>query len=152
LGVHEVTQKQYRTIMGHNPSFFSRDGKGATGEQYGNRPGGGRQRVKDVVDGDLDDFPVENVSWDNAKQFIDRLNARREEERLGRRYRLPTEAEWEHACRAGAKVYRKWHTGDELSAKLANCNDSLRRTSKVGSYPANGFGIRDMHGNVWEWC
>ena len=152
LGVHEVTQKQYKDVMGHNPSHFSRDGKAAQGEQYGRAPGGGRQRVKGVSDRDLDDSPVENVSWSNAKQFLDRLNARAEEKRRGRTYRLPTEAEWEYACRAGAREHRKWHTGNELPDKLANVNNRLRRTCKVGTYAANAFGLCDMHGNVWEWC
>jgi formylglycine-generating enzyme required for sulfatase activity len=152
LGVHEVTQKQFRAVMGYNPSYFSRDGKLANNETYGLLPRGGMGRVKEVADSDLDDFPVENVSWSESQKFLDKLNARPEERRSRRTYRLPSEAEWEYACRAGAKGYRKWHTGDELPDKLANHDNRLRRTSKVGSYPANDFGIHDMHGNAWEWC
>ncbi len=109
-------------------------------------------------------FPVEQVSWDEAVEFSKRLAAMSEEIRSGRTYRLPTEAEWEYACRGGVTSYQIFNPfGNSLSSKQANFDgnypyggagtgDYLQRTCKVGSYPANGYGLYDMHGNVWEWC
>jgi formylglycine-generating enzyme required for sulfatase activity len=104
---------------------------------------------------------VENVEWKNAKVFCERLSVRPEEKAAGRTYRLPSEAEWEYACRAGAPT--AFHFGDALSSNEANFNGNyptdgaergpyLRRTAKVGSYEPNAFGLYDMHGNVAEWC
>ena len=84
-----------------------------------------------------------------------------EEKKAGRVYRLPTEAEWEYACRAGTKT--PFHYGDSLSSKQANFDGNfpyggadkgpyLGKTAKVGTYAANAFGLYDMHGNVWQWC
>jgi formylglycine-generating enzyme required for sulfatase activity len=136
LGVYEVTQKQYKQVMGTNPSSFCKEGGG-----------------KDKVEGmDTDDFPVENVSWNDAQEFLKKLNEREKKALNGWKYRLPTEAEWERACRAGVDD-QKYHFGDTLSPKQANFDDSkLNRTEKVGSYPANKYGLHDMHGNVYEWC
>src|SRR5262249_54927335 len=89
--------------------------------------------------------------------------ARAEEEKAGRKYRLPTEEEWEYACRGSATNYHVFGRGDSLSSKEANFRGTepygfaakgpwLERTCKVGSYKPNGFGLYDMHGNVWEWC
>src|SRR5207244_3072592 len=69
-----------------------------------------------------------------------------------RKYRLQSEAEWEYACRGGALSSTPYHFGDTISSTLANFNDNLKRTCKVGSYKPNAFGLCDMHGNVWEWC
>ena len=161
LGMHEVTQKQFKAVMGYNPSFFSTDGKGKTGVVYrGNQPAGGKD---DVSGKDTNDFPVENVSWDEANEFCEKATALAAEKKSGRKYRLPTEAEWEHACRAGTSSYQVFHFGDSLSSKQANCDgDSpyggaskgpfLQRTCKIGSYKPNAFGLFDMHGNVAEWC
>jgi formylglycine-generating enzyme required for sulfatase activity len=161
LGVHEVTQKQFKAVMGFNPSFFSTDGKGKAGEVYNDdsQPAGGKDKVAGK---DTDAFPVENVSWDEAVEFCKKLSARAAEAKCGRVYRLPTEAEWEYACRGGGPSYQVFHFGNSLSCKQANfygppyggatAGGSLERTCKVGSYSPNSWGLYDMHGNVWEWC
>jgi len=103
------------------------------------------------------DRPVEVVSWNEAVEFCDRLS-----KHTGKTYRLPSEAEWEYACRAGTTT--PFHFGDTLSAELANYNAAYtygngqpgtyrQKTSEVGSFGlVNGFGLADMHGNVFEWC
>ena len=89
--------------------------------------------------------PVEQVDWFAAMEFCARLW-----QRTGRRYRLPSEAEWEYACRAGTTT--RFHFGDNLSSELANYGSKHSGTTPVGRFPSNGFGLQDMHGNVWEWC
>lgn len=124
LGMHQVTQSQYETVTGKNPSFF----KGP-------------------------DLPVEHLSWNDAQQFCELLSDRPEERAAGRRYRLPTEAEWEYACRAGTST--TFNTGDTLALHQARfatkSRSSPKPTAPVGSYPPNAWGLYDMHGNVWEW-
>jgi formylglycine-generating enzyme required for sulfatase activity len=160
LGDHEVTQAQFKEVMGYNPSAFSADGTGKPGVSYGRKPA---ERKKKVQGMSTDDFPVENVSWDEAVEFCKKLSALPAEKRAGRKYRLPTEAEWEYACRGSASAYRPFHFGNSLSSKQANFDgenpyggasegNRLGRTCKVGSYEKNGFGLYDMHGNVCEWC
>jgi formylglycine-generating enzyme required for sulfatase activity len=90
-----------------------------------------------------DTLPVESVSWDDAVEFCEKLS-----QLTGRPYRLPSEAEWEYACRAGTTT--PFHFGEELTHEQANFNS--KQTSPVGIYPPNNFGLYDMHGNVWEWC
>jgi formylglycine-generating enzyme required for sulfatase activity len=155
IGVYPATQEQWQAVMGSNPSYFCRSG-------------GGAAEVKGISDADLKQFPVEEVSWDDVQEFLKRLNAR--ERQSGLLYRLPTEAEWEYACRGGATsqqdcafdFYLAQPTND-LSSALANFDGNypagnapkgkyLERTSKVGSYQPNRLGIYEMHGNVWEWC
>ena len=139
LGVHPVTQSQWESVMGNNPSSFSE--------------GGGRSdRVSGLSTGD---FPVESVSWEDAQEFIGRLNERSEE--TGRVYRLPTEAEWEYACRGGTTT--RYYFGDdeadldEYGWYLGNTGGWLEgRTYPVGQKRANSWGLYDMHGNVREWC
>ncbi len=155
IAVHDVTQGQWEAVMGTNPSWCS-------------RKGGGRGDVLDISDEELKLFPVENVSWNDAQEFIKKLNEKKRGS--GYVYRLPTEAEWEYACRGGATSEEEcsYHfyfdkPTNELSAAQANCNGNfpfgnapkgkyLERTSRVGAYPSNKLGLCDMHGNVWQWC
>jgi formylglycine-generating enzyme required for sulfatase activity len=135
MGRYPVTQAQYQVMMGKNPSHF----KGQ-------------------------DRPVETVSWQDATAFCDRLAKQSD-----RPYRLPTEAEWEYACRAGTTT--PFHFGETITTDLANYRGTedldgewlgsygrgpkgiyRQKTTPVGSFPPNAFGLYDMHGNVWEWC
>lgn len=127
IGRFAVTQEQYQQVMDDNPSEF--------------------KEAK---------HPVHNVSWHHAEDFCEKLR-----QRTGREYRLPSEAEWEYACRAGTTT--PFHFGETITGKLANYNSSakyaseltgehLKKTTPVGSFPPNAFGLYDMHGNVREWC
>jgi uncharacterized protein (TIGR02996 family) len=132
LGVCQVTQAQWRKVMGRNPSEFKGDG----------------QR------------PVESITWHQARKLASRLSDREP----GHHYRLPTEAEWEYACRAGS--HRPCYLRDFLTHKDACFEHPLERLDPleedapsfpnkprpVGSYPPNPWGLHDMLGNVWEWC
>ena len=127
LGIHQVTQAQWQAVMGSNPSKF----KG-------------------------DDLPVEMVSWNDCQEFVKKLG-----EKTGKRFRLPTEAEWEYACRAGTTT--PFNFGETISTDQANYDGNhtygkgkngvyREKTTPVGTFPANAWGLHDMHGNVWEWC
>ncbi len=136
LGKYQVTQAQWKAIaslpkvnrdLESNPSYF----KG-------------------------DDLPVEKVSWEDAVEFCQRLS-----KQTGQEYRLPSEAEWEYACRAGTTT--PFHFGETITGDLANYYASSTyanepkgehrgKTTPVGSFPPNAFGLYDMHGNIWEWC
>jgi formylglycine-generating enzyme required for sulfatase activity len=132
LGVTEVTQEQYEKVMGKNPSYFCKTGEGAN-------------KVKEI---DTSNFPVEQVTWDDAVEFCKKLSARE-----GQTYRLPTEAEWEYACRAGSTT--RYCFGDDESQldeyAWVAVNSDLHSHS-VGKKKPNAWGLHDMHGNVWEWC
>jgi formylglycine-generating enzyme required for sulfatase activity len=145
VGAHEVTQAQFQKVMGFNPSHFSAAGKG-------------KDKVKGMSTSDL---PVENVSWNDAVELCRKLSDLPAERSARRRYRLPSEAEWEYACRAGTTT--PFYFGNSLSSRQANFNgnypygsagkyDYLERTCNVGSNKPNRFGLHDMHGNVAEWC
>jgi formylglycine-generating enzyme required for sulfatase activity len=91
------------------------------------------------------DRPVEQVSWYDAEEFCARLSRK-----TGKAYRLPSEAEWEYACRGGTTT--PFHLGETITPKIANYSNNHQGTTPVGNFPANAFGLHDMHGNVWEWC
>ncbi|HEY7427764.1 MAG TPA: SUMF1/EgtB/PvdO family nonheme iron enzyme [Gemmataceae bacterium] len=135
LGKYSVTQEQYVAITGKpNPSLFSEQG--------------GR---KDKVAGmDTKQFPVEQVSWDDAKACCAQM---KKNDNHGRNFRLPTEAEWEYACRAGAAT--AFYFGDD-ARKLGDYawfkGNSDNRTHPVGEKKPNAWGLYDMHGNVFQWC
>jgi formylglycine-generating enzyme required for sulfatase activity len=141
LGKYEVTQQQYQRVTGNNPSEFS-----ATGLF--------RLQVRGK---DPSQFPVDSVSWDDAVAFCKKLNDKLSTS--GKAYRLPTEAQWEYACRGGAceKDSKPFHfdagPASSITADRANLFESkLTRTERVGTYKPNRFGLYDMHGNVCEWC
>ncbi len=127
MGVYTVTQEQWQEVMGNNPSFFK-------GEK---------------------NLPVEQVSWDDCQEFCKKLR-----DKDKKPYRLPSEAEWEYACRAGTTT--PFHFGNTISTDQANYNGEVygngkkgvyrEKTTPVGSFPANAWGLYDMHGNVFNWC
>jgi len=132
MGKYEVTQEQWEQVMGNNPSFF----KGARN-------------------------PVEQVNWDDCQAFLHRLNQKQAILHQPLRFQLPSEAEWEYACRAGTTT--PFHFGESLNSSLANFNGKypagngekgadLQKTAPVGSFEPNEWGLYDMYGNVWEWC
>jgi len=145
LGAFEVTQRDYERVMKKNPSNFSATGDGATA----------------VGNLDASTFPVENVSWYDAIAFCKALSNLPAERAAGRTYRLPTEAEWEYACRAGSTT--PFAVGETITSRDANirgdrpygesdASPTLGRPTNVGMHAPNRFGLYDMHGNVAEWC
>lgn len=142
LGVYEVKQREFSQIN------LPRQKKRQPRAHFNSSRGGGP------------DHPIEDILWQDAADFCAELSKRPAEKRAGRKYRLPSEAEWEYACRAGSKT--TFHFGNSLSSKDANFNGNypyaatkgpyVRKTVKAGSYKPNAFGLYDMHGNVAEWC
>ncbi|NJL15004.1 MAG: formylglycine-generating enzyme family protein [Microscillaceae bacterium] len=142
MGKYEVSQAQWQAVMGSNPSYFG---------------GCDHCLVEEVgTNYACDNCPVERVSWNDIQGFLQKLNAM-----TGKQYRLPTEAEWEYACRAGTST--PFHTGNNLITDQANYDGNYpydgnpegqnrQETSLVGSFAPNAWGLYDMHGNVWEWC
>jgi formylglycine-generating enzyme required for sulfatase activity len=168
VGKTEVTQSVFRQVMGFNPSRYQ-------GDYVAERdPGTGR--VSREID--TNDWPVDSVSWDHAMEFCKRLSQRPEEMRAGRTYRLPTEAEWEYACRAGTttrfsfgdsdkgllgsgwfaansgdrNIFSELATVQRRSEVMEKLSRNRCRPREVGGKAANPWGIHDMHGNVWEYC
>jgi uncharacterized protein (TIGR02996 family) len=128
LGIYPVTQAQWRAVMWNHPRMSN--------THYWHKG---------------DDWPVEKVSWDEGVAFC---------ERLGEKFRLPTEAQWEYACRAGTTT--PFYFGQTISTEQANYNGNStygkgkkgvyrKKTMPVGSFPANAWGLFDLHGTIWEW-
>lgn len=133
IGVYEVTQAEFQLVMETNPSGIT----------------------------DSDRLPVQNISWEQAVAFCRRLSELPAEKAAGRTYRLPTEAEWEYACRAGSTTPSAF--GASITSSQANFDGNypygettegsfVGKPQAVGSYEPNAWGLYDMHGNVWEWC
>ena len=128
IGQHLVTQAQYKAIIGTNPSRYREN----------------------------NNHPVESIFWDDAVKFCQKLS-----EKTGKTYKLPSEAQWEYACRAGTRT--PFYFGETLTSQLANYRGTetyanepkgiyREKTTPVGIFLPNNFGLYDMHGNVWEWC
>jgi len=131
LGVTEVTQGQYQKVMGKNPSYF-------------------KKRI--IRESDSSMYPVEAVSWEDAVEFCKKLSEL-PKEKAGRVYRLPTEAEWEYACRSGSKsAYSFGESSKSLGDYAWFDENSRHQTHPVGQKKPNAWGLYDMHGNVIEWC
>jgi formylglycine-generating enzyme required for sulfatase activity len=173
MGKHEVTVGQFRKFLeaagyktdaekgtGFKGAFVVADGKGKLAEDASWRNPYFKQ---------TDEHPVVCVSWNDARAFVDWLNATDKAKPAGSTYRLPTEAEWEYACRAGTTTWYQWgddpdkgkgwcNAGDLTVKKtfpdwtVFNWDDGFLYTAPVGSFKANAFGLHDMHGNAWEWC
>ena len=137
-GVYPVTQAEYVQVTGLlNPSWFSKEG-------------GGKSSVEGL---ETSRFPVENLNWEEAAAFCEAMNRREAKKRPGWKYALPTEAEWEYACRAGTTT--AYYFGDDpqtIGDYAWEGDNSGLHTQPVGGKKANQWGLHDMNGNVWQWC
>jgi formylglycine-generating enzyme required for sulfatase activity len=159
-----ITQAQWREVAGWQPLPAERWGRELDPEPsyFQPRPNPKARSFSEVrfslLSGEAssDLRPVENVSWEDAREFCNRLS-----QRTGRPYTLPSEAQWEYACRAGTST--PFSFGATITTQLGNYNgnysytngpkgDYRRQTTPVAMFPANAWGLHDMHGNVWEWC
>ncbi len=142
MGKYPITQAQWRAIASRTDLKVEKD-LDLNPARFKDRP-------------DSDRRPVEQVNWDHAIEFCARLS-----KLTTREYRLPSEAEWEYACRAGTTT--PFYFGETITGELANYSSSetyadepkgeyRNETTPVGQFPPNAFGLYDMHGNVWEWC
>ncbi|MFN9695133.1 MAG: formylglycine-generating enzyme family protein [Synechococcaceae cyanobacterium] len=164
MGQTPITQAQWREVAGWQPRPAERWGRELDPEpmyfQSSPNPeargysAGRFSLLSGEASSDL--RPVENVSWEDAMEFCNRLS-----QRTGRYYTLPSEAQWEYACRAGTNT--PFSFGATLTSQLANYDgdftyasgpkgDYRRQTTPVGMFPANAWGLQDMHGTIWEWC
>ena len=153
MGQTPITQAQWRVVASWEPR------EGEIWERKLNAdPSNFQGERARLLEGETstDQRPVENVSWHDAMEFCCRLS-----QRTGRRYTLPSEAQWEYACRAGSTT--TFHFGETITTDLANYNgdnaygdgpkgEYREQSTPVGRFPANAWGLQDMHGNVWEWC
>ena len=171
MGIHEVTQDQYLRVMGKNPSVFQ-------GEMLLKN-----KRIVETMEPGVVGYnhPVDHVTWDDAVEFCKRLSEIPDEKASGHVYRLPTEVEWEYACRAGTTVAYNtgdskdsldqagWY-GDNAGSKPIDSEEKFREAKgnikqyalgliangntphPVGKKKPNDWGLYDMHGNLWEWC
>ena len=159
-----ITQAQWRVVAGWQPLPAERWGRELDSEPSFFQPRSnskarsfGDSRFS-LLEGETDSEqrPVDNVSWLDAIEFCSRLS-----QRTGRHYTLPSEAQWEYACRAGTT--KAFHLGATITPELANYDGTLtyadgpkgeyrKQTTPVRMFPANAWGLQDMHGNVWEWC
>lgn len=156
LAVSPVTQGEYKKLIGVNPSSFAGkpvDTSSDVSSPDEGLPPIGRDGAKRVAAQDTSDYPVELVSWTQAIEFCRLLSELPAEEGANHKYRLPTEAEWEFACRAGTTT--PWWIGDDRS-RLLECawfaDNADATTHPVGQKQANPWGLGDMHGNVSQWC
>jgi formylglycine-generating enzyme required for sulfatase activity/RES domain-containing protein len=154
-----ITQAQWRQVASWQPLPAERWGKelNPDASYFQNRQGNDKSDIRLFeTEANTDNRPVERVSWLDAMEFCSRLS-----QRTGRSYALPSEAQWEYACRAGTTT--PFHFGDTISSDLANYVGKYayadgpkgiyrEQSTPVGMFPANAWGLHDMHGNVWEWC
>jgi formylglycine-generating enzyme required for sulfatase activity len=154
IGQTPITQAQWREVAQWQPREGERWERQLSANPSHFQVGGDTRLLS--ADATTDDRPVEQVSWLAAMEFCHRLS-----QRTGRIYTLPSEAQWEYACRAGTST--PFAFGETITPELANYDGNFsygngpkgknrKQTTPVGMFPTNAWGLQDMHGNVWEWC